>query len=211
MNSPLIRALTALCGAALIAAVAYVQWHRLHPVAEPETAQKVDFQPIQGVLVDRLHYQITQDLGANIISTSLPVSTTAQPVAMAQAYTKVPVSNPGIVSETEGDADTRADVVPVTGAYLVKFSNSQLCDANGACPTVLAARSEGPDLVQTAMFKANAKNVWVSSHKTNGNPDLIIDAGTGKPPVRMVWSLDGQYPDYQPVFASPNTPLPPLK
>jgi hypothetical protein len=208
MNT-LFRATAALCGLLLIAAVGYVQWHRLHPAMQPETAQKVAFQPAQGVLVDRVRFQVAQDLGADTLSTTLPVSATVQAIELGQAYTRVPVTVSTIVSSTDGDADSRASTIPVTGAYLMKFSNSQLCEAGGACPTVLAARSEGPDLVQSAMLKFNAKNVWVSSRKTNGNPDLIVDFGTGKPPVRMVWSLDGQYPDYQPVFGGPNS-LPPL-
>jgi hypothetical protein len=211
MNN-LFRATAVLCGLILIAAVAYVQWHRLHPVAQPETAQKVEFQPAQGVLVDRVRFQVTKDLGPDVLSTTLPVSASVQSVPLGQFAITLPAKVNPLISSTDSDADTGNELVSATGAYLMKFSNSQLCDANGACPIALMAKSDGPDLVQNTVFSTKAKTIWVSSHQTNGNPDLIIDTGVKTLPLlRMVWSTDGQYPVYDPVPPSMNKPLPSLQ
>lgn len=209
-GSSLLRATAFVCGVIMISAVAYLQWQRHQKPAE--TAEKAVFQPIEGVLVDRVRYQMNKDLGADAISTTQPVSTTYQPIDFAQGFAPIAPALPNALAEGS-DADNHAGVVPVSGAYLIKFSNSQLCDANGACPIVLATRADGDQLVQGALLQINAKNIWVSSHKTNGNPDLIIDYGVSSmQPIRMVWSTDGQYPAYESVApGAPATPLPELK
>jgi hypothetical protein len=208
MNS-LFRATAALCGLILIAAIAWVQWHRLHPAVQPETAQKVEFQPAQEVLADRVRFQVGKDLGDATLSTTLPVSTSVQSVPLGQFSLPVSVRPNPLISATDTDADNGASLVSATGAYLVKFSNSQLCDTNGACPMALMVKSDGPDLVQHTLLTAKARNIWVSSRQTNGNPDLLIDYGVSNlQPIRMVWRTDGQYPTYDP--APLNQPLPPL-
>jgi hypothetical protein len=135
-----------------------------------------------------------------------------QAVPLGQFALPVSVRPNPLISPTGTDADNAGELAPAIGAYLVKFSNSQLCDASGACPMALMAKSDGPDLVQKTVMTTTARNVWVSSHQTNGNPDLIVDTGIKTlPPLRLVWNIDGQYPTYDPVAPSEHKPLPPLQ
>jgi hypothetical protein len=164
----------------------------------PEKATPVVFTPAPSVLAERAKFVIQQKIGADWVSTTLPVST---------SMVEVPLQTmPVEVEETElekqidiqtGHMHGTVTTATTNGAYLIKQENSQLCDSDGACPITLFAKKAGSDEPDTVIFSTTAKRVWFGNIKRNGNPDLFVDYGKpNMPPVRLYWDEDGEYPSY---------------
>src|ERR1700743_376133 len=127
MNQPslLSRFMFVLVGLAVFAVALWLRGNLHLPKAE--TAQKAQFPPAESVLAERARFRVNQDLGEGAISTSLPVSVGAQPIAFAQSYSAPKPDSKGKFTD-DTDADEGAAAVAVKGAYLLKFSNNQLCN-----------------------------------------------------------------------------------
>jgi hypothetical protein len=169
----------------------------------PEKAQKLVFAPAPSALGERARFTITQSIGADVLSTTLPISITLSAIPLLEKpQEQAPINNPENL-EIQGEMHGDVGISPATGAYLIRFENSQLCNEQGACPTALMSKSADSSQpshlgqLGEVIFQTTAKHIWLSNKANQGNPDLFIDYGVeGMPPVRMYWDEDAQYPSY---------------
>jgi hypothetical protein len=185
----------------------------------PERATTLVFTPAPSVLAERTKFVVGQ-VAPELISTTLPISASAVPVNLGTFVVPVPTQMNNQLAAQLGSMHGATQEISATGAVnapataqLVRYENSELCDANGACPTVLIQSGQGGAAggQDEIIFALRAKRVWLTSAKVHGNPDIIVDYGTpGMPPVRMYWDPTAQYPSYQAYPPSGPLPLPPL-
>lgn len=163
----------------------------------PEKAEALQYQPAPQSIADRTRFAVQRDEGADMISTRLPVSVTMAEVPMANIPSMAAeTTQQRELDEHMGEMHGSKTVVSGQGAYIVRYKNEELCEGN-ICPMALIAKKDGPEQVGEVIFTVKAKNMWVSSARNGGNPDLIIDYGVPNlPPVRMFWNANAQYPTY---------------
>ncbi|HEX2859306.1 MAG TPA: hypothetical protein VHP58_03815 [Alphaproteobacteria bacterium] len=192
-GSSLLRATAFTCGVIIISTAAYLQWqHRQKPA---ETITPLVFQPLTGVLADRSIYVIGADTG---ISVTGPVNATYASIAITKSMVPPAQSGTPNAAITHSDGMGGAPEVAIPGAYAVRLENPGLCKGN-SCPVAVLAKSSGDNLVDNTILMTDTASMSVSSVKTNGNPDIIVDPNGDGKTVRLWWDSDDIYPHYSPL------------
>lgn len=165
----------------------------------PEVVRPVVLQPLPQTQAERAKFQLTQQVGAHVLSTTQPIDIKGESIPFGQFSMPVDDHAPKL---PDSDTDAHTMLKPVTTAKIVKFSNPQLCDAQNRCPFALMTVGDDgqPDQV---IFQITAKSLSISTRQTNGNPDLLVDYGDGTPPSRLTWQTDTQFPMYAPAVSVP--------
>lgn len=172
-----------------------------------EVLTPVVFAPLEGAkavaVVDAVRSVVPE-----LLSTTLPVSASSQALPLHTATTTETedVSQRDHMAKT-GHMHADVGVRAVTGGYVVKYENSDLCNAAGACPMAVFANTVngGEDEL---LLTLTAKRVQVSDQGFGGNPDLLVDYGiSGMEAVRLYWDEQGQYPSYQSYPLSATKPI----
>lgn len=176
-----------------------------HP---PEKVTEVVFLPLDEVRAVAA-VDAVRAVAPNELSTTLPISASSQDIPMETSVDEGALDVSVKKSmENGGDMHGMTPLAKARGGYVVKYANGQLCNAQGACPMAVFARSASSDKPDTLLFTTHAKSIKISNQTFGGNPDIIVDYGfPDMPPVRMYWDEESDTPTYMAYPLSATKPL----
>ncbi|PIZ29846.1 MAG: hypothetical protein COY40_06035 [Alphaproteobacteria bacterium CG_4_10_14_0_8_um_filter_53_9] len=179
----------------LALAAGYAFYMKRH--AAPDIIPVV-FEPLPSSVAERAKSAITDQVGTEALSTTLPIETTG--VSLVGPFRMSRVMNHAddlSVDEHDAHTDHAVEVAPqeISSLLFIRNENAQLCSPEGDCPVTLLSPATEDMSQQVILHTYGVKSIATQANPTNMNPDLVITYGNGMV-TRLRWNTDDEIPFY---------------